>query len=351
MLASSPTVEVRLLSGAALTAALPRLQAYPSLLAHPAHDPRWLAVLREGLGHVPYALEAVEHGKTIGFLPLSFVRSTLFGRFLVSLPYLNTGGVQARDDATRTALVDRAIGLADEFEVRHLELRHEAQMDHPRLNGTRPNKVHMRLPLPSFPGPLWEGFKPSVRNQVRKGEKNGLTVSWGRFDLLDDFYRVFSTNMRDLGTPVYSRKLFGAILRHFPTEAELCVIRLGIQPVAGALLIHGHGTTEVPSASSLREFNPLCANMLMYWNLLDRAIERGQAVFDFGRATRDSSTHKFKKQWGAEESPAVWQYGLRGGAANLRPDNPKYGRFVQLWKRLPVRVTRVIGPSIVRGIP
>ena len=88
--------------------------------------------------------------------------------------------------------------------------------------------------------------------------------------------------------------------------------------------------------------------MLMYWNLLDRAIELNQTQFDFGRATRGSSTHRFKEQWGAIDSPANWQYALHGGPADLRPDNPKYERFVRVWQRLPVRVTRLLGPAIVR---
>jgi FemAB-related protein (PEP-CTERM system-associated) len=345
--------DTRLLTGVALVDAMPRLTEFVlrDQRSHPSHHPHWLHILKEGLGHTPYVLEAFSERKTIGYLPLSFVRSTLFGRFLVSLPYLNTGGVNAIDEPTRIALVDRAVELADVMKVRHLELRHETPMAHSRLNGTRTTKVHMRLELPSFPGPLWEGLKASVRNQVRKGEKNGLTIHWGSHELLDEFYGIFSTNMRDLGTPVYSRKLFAATLRYFTDSAELCVVRLGAKPVSAAILVHGKGITEVPSASSLREFNSTCANMLMYWNLLDRAIDRGQSLFDFGRATRGSSTYKFKKQWGAVESPAIWQYALHGGAADLRSDNPKYERFVKLWKRLPVRVTRVIGPAIVRGIP
>jgi serine/alanine adding enzyme len=344
---------VRLLSGTALADALPRLTHFADqgTRRHPAIHPHWLYVLREAFGHVPYVLEASADTRTTGYLPLAFVRSTLFGRFLVGLPYLNTGGIQAADDVTRHALIDRAVELGDSLRVRHLELRHETPIEHPRLNATRSDKVHLRLGLPSFPGPLWSGFPAKVRNQVRKGEKSGLTVSWGSFDLLSDFYSVFSTNMRDLGTPVYSRALFRAILRYFPDHAELCVVHHGERPVAGALLVHGKGVTEVPSASCLRAFNPLCANMLMYWNLLDRSIQRGQSIFDFGRATRGSNTYRFKKQWGAIEAPATWQFHRRGGAAELRPDNPKFSRLVRMWQRLPVRVTRVIGPAIVRGIP
>ena len=346
-------MDVGLLTGSTLADAIPRLTEYAcgGARSHPARNPRWLMVLQEGFGHVPYALEAVRDGKTVGYLPLAYVRSMLFGRFLVSLPYLNTGGVLAEDEAVRDSLIKRALELGRSLRVRHVEFRHEEPVAQSDLNGTRGNKVHMRMNLPGFPGPLWESFPAKVRNQVRKGEKSGLSVHWGSRELLPEFYQVFSTNMRDLGTPVYSQRLFRSILKHFDRDAELCVLRHQGEPVSGAVLVHGKGITEVPSASTLRSANKLCANMLMYWNLLSRSVERGQSVFDFGRATKDGSTHKFKQQWGAAESPAIWQYALNGEAADLRTDNPRYSRVIRLWQRLPVRVTRVLGPSIVRGIP
>jgi FemAB-related protein (PEP-CTERM system-associated) len=210
----------------------------------------------------------------------------------------------------------------------------------------------MRLPLPLTGAQLWKQIPSKARNQVRKGQKSGLSVVWGSDELLPEFYAVFSHNMRDLGTPVYGRGLFRAVLRQFPGRTELCVLRAGRLPVAAALLLHGRGVTEVPSAGALRAYNPSCANMLMYWHLLERAVDRRQAVFDFGRSTRDSGTHAFKKQWGAVPEPAEWQYYLRSGSpGDMRPDNPSYGRLIRLWQRLPVSLTRLIGPPIVRGIP
>jgi FemAB-related protein (PEP-CTERM system-associated) len=187
---------------------------------------------------------------------------------------------------------------------------------------------------------------------VRKGQKSQLTVHWGGEDLLDDFYAVFSRNMRDLGTPVYGRDLFRSVLAVFPNQSELCVVRAGSQAVAAALLLHGWGITEVPSASSLREFNSSNANMLMYWHLLERAIGRGQSIFDFGRSTVDGNTFRFKAQWGAEPHTASWQhYVRRGSPLEMRPNHPKHQRRIRIWQRLPVGLTRLIGPAIVRGIP
>ncbi|MHB8973871.1 MAG: FemAB family XrtA/PEP-CTERM system-associated protein [Pirellulaceae bacterium] len=355
-LTAQPNVSVRVVSGAQCvrTETLARWGNYiggrgdGSLSGHPG----WLAVFAEGLRHEPYCIEAVVEDRIVGILPLAYVRSLLFGRFLVSLPYINSAGIIADDPAVAIALIDRAVTLADELNVRYLELRHEEPLEHPALGARLTSKVHMRLALPESADELWKRFDPKVRNQIRKGEKNSFEVAWGGEDVLREFYDVFSRNMRDLGTPVFGRKLFSAILATFPDNAELCVTRLDGRAVASALLVHGPGTTEVPSASSLRQFNLTNANMLMYWHLLQRAIAREQRVFDFGRSTIDGNTYRFKKQWGAEPNPAVWQYYVRrGNVGDMRIEGGNYDRMIRLWQRLPVWLTRLIGPTIVRGIP
>jgi FemAB-related protein (PEP-CTERM system-associated) len=294
----------------------------------------------------------MEGSETRGFLALAYVRSMLFGRFLVSLPYLDYGGPIADNATTARALVDRAVELANELDVRYLELRHEWPMEHASLGQRMNTKVHLRLALPPTSEALWQQLPGKVRNQVRKAIKGELAVAWGREELLPEFYAVFSRNMRDLGTPVFGQDLFRSVLQQFPERAELAVVRAGSLAIAAALVLHGWGISEVPSASSLRHYNHMNANMLLYWRLLERAVERGQRAFDFGRSSQDSSTYHFKKQWGAVPHPAEWQYYLRRGTvSDMRPNNPKYERFIRMWQRLPVRLTRLIGPVIVRGIP
>jgi serine/alanine adding enzyme len=318
----------------------------------PSRRLEWVSILRGGLGHQPLVLEAAAEGETLGILPMVFMHTKLFGKFLVGLPYLNVGGVLADDEGVAQSLINQAVRLADELDVKHLELRHETRHVHPSFNYELTEKVHMRLNLRSTSDELWKSFSPKVRNQVRKAEKEGVTIVRGREELLREFYTVFSRNMRDLGTPVFSRRLFAEILQHLPDAAEICIARYQGRAVAGAILIHGRGMSEVPSASSLRTANHLNCNMLMYWHLLMRAIERGQEVFDFGRSSAGSNTYRFKAQWGARPHGAVWQYYVRhGDVSDMRPNNPKNQRRIVVWKRLPVWFTRLAGPMIVRGIP
>ncbi len=342
-------------AGGEVAAYLARSKASGACLEH---DPRWLTVLRDALGHRPYLLTAradeANSGELSGCLPLCLVRSPLFGRFLVSLPYLNLAGVVADDQQTANELIGHAVELTGHLKVRYLELRHRGPVDHRALPVSRDDKPLMLLDLPNDDTALWKSLSAKVRNQVRKGESNGLMIRWGGHDLLGDFYRIFSVNMRDLGTPVYPRALFECILRQFRREAELAVVELQGRAVAAALVLHDWAgrRTHVPSASSLRQFNSSNANMWMYHQLLLRAIERGSTQFDFGRSSIDSGTYRFKKQWGARPQPTVWQYHVRRGDINaVRPDSPRYQRRIAAWRKLPVWMTKVIGPPIVRGIP
>ncbi|WP_145178250.1 FemAB family XrtA/PEP-CTERM system-associated protein [Rubripirellula lacrimiformis] len=317
-----------------------------------AHRWPWMEALSSGLGHVPFWLEAVTDDGPVGGLPLMLVRGPLFGKFLVSLPYLNTGGLWCRDKTAGNLLVDAACRLADELDVKHLELRHEIPFAHDRFNFERTDKVHMRLALPSDCEALMKSFKSKVRSQIKKSLTETFDVTFGGAELLDPFYDVFAQNMRDLGTPVFSKRLFSAILNSFQGDAELCVLHHDGIAAAGALLVHGNGTTEVPSASCRQQFNRKNANMRMYWHLLERAIQRSSGTFDFGRSSEGGGTFKFKQQWGAKPDPATWQYYVRhGDPASLRPDADGKQRLVSAWKRLPVWLTKIIGPSIVRGIP
>src|SRR5262249_52117123 len=191
--------------------------------------PAWLPTLRQGFGHRCFCLEACSVHQTRGFLALSLVNSPLFGRFLVSLPYLNHGGILAESPQAASTLVQAATALAHVLQVRFLELRQDEPLAHPLLIESNRGKVNMRLELPASAEELWNGLDAKVRNQIRKARKLGLTVEWGCQELLQDFYAIFSGRMRDLGTPVYGQSLFEAILDHFPDRAEIGAVRAGRQ--------------------------------------------------------------------------------------------------------------------------
>lgn len=321
------------------------------------HDPAWLDVLRDGLKHHTSALLAYQGSQLTGVLPLALTRSPIFGRHLVSLPYLNRAGLMASNHSTGEELIQNAVELAQQHGAKYLELRHHGSaFESQRFTHERSEKVRMVLDLPDDADTLWSSLKAKVRNQIRKGQQAGLSIQFGGEELLGGFYSIFATNMRDLGTPVYPRKLFRAMLNHLEQRCEIALVTQEDMPIAGAILVHDRvgasPLTQVPSASCLRQFNAICANMWMYHQLLARAIQQGASGFDFGRSSEGSGTYRFKKQWGASPQPTPWQVRLiKGSLDAARPDNPRNRKRIERWQKLPVWVTRTIGPPIVRGIP
>lgn len=320
-------------------------------LASSYHRQRWLGVIRQAFGHAGKYLVAEASGAVVGVLPLVFFDSRLFGRFAVSMPFLNYGGVLADSADAEQALLARAIDETQRAGGTHLELRHTRQ-HFPQLTPKR-HKVAMELALASTADAQWQAIDRKLRNQVRKAEKHGLVCTSGGVERLDEFYQVFARNMRDLGTPVYRASFFREVLDAFPAHSRIFVVASAGRPVA-ASLVHWQGRRiEVPWASSLREFNPLCANVLLYWQMLAFAIERGFESFDFGRSTPGEGTYLFKKQWGAEARELVWEYWTapRHDVPELNPKNPKFELAIRTWRRLPLSVTNRLGPLVVRNIP
>lgn len=315
------------------------------------HRAEWQALIRNTFGHEGSYFQARNaSGDIMGILPLIRLKSRLFGDFLVSMPYFNYGSAVADSPAIEQLLMDTANTHATSLGVSHIEYRD----DIPRKGlPVRTDKVNMILPLPREEDALWQSFTPKLRAQIRRPQRENPQVLFGHSELLEDFYHVFARNMRDLGTPVYGQSLFRNILQTFPEQSRIVVIRLSKRPVAAAFLIGQGNTLEIPWASTVREVNKLSMNMLMYWEVLRFAINNNYGYFDFGRSSKATGTFRFKQQWGAKPKPLYWHYWLANDndMPSLNPSNPKYALMIAAWKRLPISVTKWIGPRIVKNLP
>ena len=338
-----------------VVSAAPSIEAWNRFVATKGasgyHAWEWRGVFERAFGHDTIYLAALRDGQIQGVLPLVLIDSWLFGRGLFSLPFLNYGGVVAVNEAAARALLAEASRLARDRGCRSLELRHTTQQ-FAELPGKQ-HKVAMLLPLADESARMWNALDRKVRNQIRKAQKSELSAECGGIELLDEFYRVFARNMRDLGTPVYGRRLFAEVLTTFPKQARIHVVRRAGAAIAAGITYRTRSTVEVPWASSLREHNPLCPNHLLYWSIIEHAIGDRCTMLDFGRSTPNEGTFRFKEQWGATPRPYHWEYYLPSGRPlpNTSPTNPKFNLAIAAWKKLPVGLATWLGPSIVRCIP
>jgi FemAB-related protein (PEP-CTERM system-associated) len=359
--------------------------------------PAWRQIVKSAYGHQTYCFTAAKEGtksgieisnschdhgnhtedtcinfkKIAGILPLVHLKSFIFGNDLISMPFFDSGGVLAGDAEVEKALLGEAVSLGRRLKVGSIQLRQTVPLLSLTETGAekqnviadswlsglgcivqkRMHKARMLLELPDSSEALMGSFKSKLRSQVRKPIKEGLTAKVGGLELLDQFYEIFSINMRDLGSPVHSRRFIKSVLEGFPEESRICLVYKEQYPLACSIIIGFNGVVYNPWASSLRKYSKLSPNMLLYWTMLQYACDNGYRHFDFGRSSIEESTYKFKEQWGAQPKLLYWYYiYFKGPPPGTGEEKSKFDLAVRIWQKLPVHLTRVLGPAVRKHI-
>jgi serine/alanine adding enzyme len=317
------------------------------------HLSAWKILIERTFHHQCFYLYALDQqGEICGVLPCVNLNSKLFGNYMVSMPYFNYGGVLADNQLVADLLNNELQNVAKKQQVSHIQYREQIERVGSGL-AVSTDKVNMVLRLPESADALGKAIGSKRRSQIKRPIREGVSHEIGGIELLADFYQVFSEHMRDLGTPVYSKDFFQAILTTFPAFCTLVVVYWQGKPVSSGFLIRYQDRMEIPWASTLNCASHISVNMYLYWEILSYAIETGCTEFDFGRSTVDQGTYKFKKQWGAEPLQCYWYYWLPEGGTmpNLSPSNKKFKLAIHIWQKLPLFMTNRIGPLLVKNLP
>lgn len=323
------------------------------VLAHPQgtffHRYGWKRLVESTYGHRGHYLLAERGGTICGLLPLGEVRHLLFGHSLISVPFGVYGGVLADDAPVREALEDHAVRLAEDLGVGHLEIRNQ----HPvRDDWLRKDDLYV-----TFKKALSEDHDANLgaiprkqRAMVRKGIKAGLVGELD--DGIEHLYDAYSESVRNLGTPVFPKAHFRAIRAEFGDDVDVVTVRHEGRVVASVMNYYFRDQVLPFYGGGVAAARGLAANDFMYWEVMRRAVDRGCRVFDFGRSKVDTGSYRFKRHWGFEPEPLSYEYRLVRAREmpELNPNNPKYRIFINAWKRLPVRVSRLVGPWLARGL-
>jgi FemAB-related protein (PEP-CTERM system-associated) len=324
------------------------------VFSHPAgtffHQLGWKRVMEGTYGYQPFYLCARRDKEITGIAPTFLTSSWLTGRCLMSLPFAVYGGICASDAESERALIARLEQLADELQVGHLELRNRSAS----LPEYQENSRYSTFTMPIGPDTeaLYKGFPKDIRYMIRKGEKAGLQARSG-FDQLDTFYRLMTINLRRLGTPAFPRVLFENLIREYPGQVDLTVVYAENRAVAGGLSFFFRDWMQPYYIGSLDEAKELAANNFLWWQLIKRGAEKGYSTFDFGRSKNNSGNFQFKKKWNPRIELLKYQIRLfrRTSLPDNSPTNSKFQKASGLWKRMPLALTRTIGPRVVRWFP
>lgn len=320
----------------------------------PFHLPEWVSAVARGCGQLPHYLLA-EHadGDLAGVLPLTEVHSSLFGRALVSSGFAVGGGVLASDPGAVVPLVDAAWDLAERLSCPTLELRGGALPEGEGWHWDETSYLGFARDLADSDEAELLAIPRKQRAEIRRSLGFDLTVETGSGQRQrDDHYAVYAESVRNLGTPVFPKRLFAEVLDAFGERADILTVRHEGRAIASVLSLYWHGTVYPYWGGGTAEARALRANDRMYYALMREARTRGCARFDFGRSKVGTGAAAFKRNWGFEGAPLAYAKRAADGSAprEINPLDPKYRLQVVAWQKLPLGIANRIGPWIAKGL-
>jgi FemAB-related protein (PEP-CTERM system-associated) len=313
------------------------------------HLSPWRRVIERAFRHRTHYLLAERAGNLTGVLPLTHVKSALFGSSLIANAFGVQGGPIAADEASMRALEDEAVRLMDRLGVPVLEMRgaSKSRADWPTKSGLY--AIFRKVIDPSVETNL-KAVPRKQRAMIRKGMQNGLQSEID--DDVDRLHRIYAESVHNLGTPVFAKSYFRILREEFPACSDIVTVTWNGGAVAAVLNFYFRDEVLPFYGGGIAMARGLAANDFMYWEVMRRACERGYRKFDFGRSKIGTGAYAFKRNWGFEPTPLTYQFRLtaKGDMPDLNPLNPKFAFFIAAWKRLPLPLANRLGPLIVKGI-
>ena len=312
------------------------------------HLSGWRRVIESVYSHPSHYLYAERNGNIVGVLPLVEQRSKLFGHALISTPFCVYGGVAADDDSAMLFLEDAAIALAESLSVEYLELRYPFERENSKFTEKCAHST-FGVELAADDEAILAAVKKKQRAVIRHSLKNNL--SWRVDSDVDTAYDIYSESVRNLGTPVFPSRYFKALKEEFGDKCDVLTVEHEGKPVSSVLSFHFKDTVLPYYGGGTVAARGLKSNDYMYYQLMCHSkAHRRATFFDFGRSKDDSGAYKYKRSWGMEPIPLHYQFRLVKGKElpNLSPNNPKYQLLIKAWKKMPVWMSRLIGPFLSR---
>lgn len=317
----------------------------------PFHLPEWLVAIERGTGQRACGIVAESEGCIVGWLPLTLIHSPLFGRAIVSSGFAVDGGPLALDTGISAQMAHAASELAQRESCAEIELRGgETPPAWEKITGKHSGFV---CDLAEDDEAQLLAIPRKQRAEIRKSLKNDLTVRTGTSDAdRAAHYDCYARSVHNLGTPVFPRSLFDAVLDIFGERADILTVREGDEPLASVLSLYFQGTVYPFWGGGVWRARETRANERMYYALMCHAREKGCTRFDFGRSKSDSGPWHYKKNWGFEPQPLAYSRWTAPGsdARDVDPTSAAYARKIELWKKLPLPVANRLGPMIARGL-
>jgi len=316
------------------------------------HHPAWAQIFARTFGLESALVRHRTDGHTDGGVPLVQFDRRITGRAMISMPYLNYGGILADNDEVRSDIIAACRQLADKSDIDYLELRHTGWSIGDKADKKIHNRVTFRLDISRPSDEILKGLRRQTRTRIRRVIKQGFGSYYGR-DRIGDFYKLFSMAMREHGTPVLPKRFFKLIIEHLGAHAAFMIAYKNDTPVGGKLVLTFKERASMVWGCFPDKYKHLLANYYLTWELIKQLEDSRVKILDFGRSPLEGGGHIYKSNWGPEKIPIHVDYIARDPERIplLKPENRRFRPAIAIWKHLPLSITKMLGPKLARYFP
>ncbi|PCI46156.1 MAG: peptidoglycan bridge formation protein FemAB [Alphaproteobacteria bacterium] len=315
------------------------------------HLSAWGRAVSCSMGHECYYMVVEDQGSICGLIPLIHIKSRLFGNSLISVAFATGGGPLFDHREALAALDAECRALRESLAVDYLESRNREEIHDNWPSKKETYSVFRKILSPDNEKNLL-AIPRKQRAMVRKGIKFGLKAVVD--ELPDRLFSMYSTSLRNLGSPVFPQKLFYCLKQEYGENCEILTIETDHGKAISSVMTFYFRDEVVPYYGGGNfEARRFAANDFMYWSLMERAVaQRDCRIFDFGRSKNGTGAFSFKKNWGFEPRALNYEFILKDGTQmpDINPLNPKYQLMIKLWKKLPLPIANFVGPLISRSL-
>ena len=316
------------------------------------HSSLWKEIIERSFDYNSYYFMALEDDQVQGILPLFHVKGWLSGNALISTPFAVYGGILANHLPAQQALLRAAQDLAQQFRAHYIELRHRGELSLDGLHTKDSVYATFIKKMPEQVEDIYQELPKEARRMVRKGRQHDLELTFESHNL-DQFYNIYAVSVQKFGTPVFPKKLFRNCFDVLEDQTSMLYVYKNGNAIAAVLSFYYKDTVYPYYAGMLPEAKTLAPHNLMYLTLMEQARNSGYSTFDFGRSKLGTGAAKFKEHMGLEPTPLPYQFYLKTGRElpNKNQTNSTYALASNVWKRLPLGMTKLIGPHVVKLFP
>jgi hypothetical protein len=322
--------------------------------SHPSgsvfHSSSWARVLAESYGYGFRYLMATRNGGISALLPVMEVDSRLTGRRGVALPFSDYCDPFFPEGEDFQDAWSRLIAQGGKAGWKSIELRCREAL--PVSVPPSSTFLHHLLDLGEGEGSLYRNLRGSIRRNIRKAERMGVTITIsGSDNAVAEFCRLNGMTRREHGLPPQPVRFFRSLHEHILKRNRGFVVLAHFRGscIGGALFLNFGDRAYYKYGASDRRAHHLRANNLVMWEAIRSLARKGFRSLCLGRTESDNEgLRRFKNGWGARQGIILYYRYDLGERRFVRSRSMSTGWHNAVFRNLPLSISRAVGAVLYR---